>query len=95
MIIFKIAGSSTDQNSKFSDDIESENEYICSTSKKFHFEIILKRNIELVGDVIGSHLTKISSSSRSQGSFHYRWLENSFIDIGEMALISLILNHLK
>ena len=87
MIIFKIDGQSSDQQSKFSDDTESENEYIFSTSKKYHFEIILKRNIELVGDVVGSILTKISfPSSRSQVVFNLVIVSNSKNWMGQISI---------
>ena len=83
MIIFKIAGPSSDP--KCSD--ESENEYICSASKKFHFEIILKRNIELVGDVVGSHLTKISfPTSRSQVVFNLVIISKSKNWMGQISI---------
>ena len=87
MIIFKIDGQSSDQQSRSSDDTESENEYIYSTSKKYHFEIILKRNIELVGDVVGSILTKISfPSSRSQVVFNLVIVSNSKNWMGQISI---------
>ena len=86
MIIFKIS-SPTNHTSKVLDDPLPENEYVCSTSKKMHFETIMKRNIELVGDVIGSNLTKLSfPTSRSQVVFDLVIVSNSKNWMGQISI---------